>query len=888
MAKTVHEEEYRLIDRVSAGFANIADGLKGLKTRFTELNQGAELASKGIALVRDGAESIGDTVSGAANLEEALRRVSIRTRATADEQVELQAAVRAAADTVGATADEAAAALLNMANDGYSARDAIDNLGTVLAYAKGQAKGTAEAAAGLGGILDSFGERAINSVGQVADALTATAQAAGTTTDTLEKGLSSLGVTAQENNLVFTETVGLLGLLAKRNIEGSDAAKRLATILDQFRDPASQARQALADLGLSGADFSTVLQTLSTDSAAATTVLESLGRKPREALLALLADGGAALTEMNRIIGESEGASQRAADALRGTFNDSLQRVVAQIDVLKNAAAGEVLAPLSEGLTVLADRLSDLANSPEFAGAAAQFGKLAGEGIKEIAKFIETFDFESAKQNIEQFYADSKIIFDGLATAAGLAADAIRLIGEAYKTLSEQSDALAEFLGVNEKFSEGISKNNKVLSELRERVNAAKSAARLYTDETDRATGSTDAFGFSLDQIGTAATELEANFRRVPPAIKLIEVNSQSLEKTLAKTNAELEKARKAYQAAFDNGSGVDEAWADVQRLGTSVANLRKLLDEVEGKTYDAVEAFKELGFQSEKLLKESAEKGAAAFNAIVEAARKGEAAQSDVARAFEEYARRLVATAEYADESTKRQIAQQIELAGRIAGVSYELINVATSSLKAADAAEQSGERIAKSFDGARGSAAAVSESIDDASGSATQFGNIGVRAATAVATANEQTAASYDAIGGRIDAVTQATSQQARAALESALELNRGNAAVVESLNAQLDAINGLTEARKRALEIARQEQAAVEETLRLQAAAVSGGLGYNNPQAGAAAAPATGSTSRAATTVAPVINVYGLPTDREGQRRFVADVIVPELARLARLSR
>ena len=36
MAKTIHEEEYRLIDKVTAGFQNIAVGLKGLSRSFTE------------------------------------------------------------------------------------------------------------------------------------------------------------------------------------------------------------------------------------------------------------------------------------------------------------------------------------------------------------------------------------------------------------------------------------------------------------------------------------------------------------------------------------------------------------------------------------------------------------------------------------------------------------------------------------------------------------------------------------------------------------------------------------------------------------------------------------------------------------------------------------
>ena len=44
MAREVNEQEYRLIDRVTAGFNTIAAGLGRLKTGMTELNQTAELA----------------------------------------------------------------------------------------------------------------------------------------------------------------------------------------------------------------------------------------------------------------------------------------------------------------------------------------------------------------------------------------------------------------------------------------------------------------------------------------------------------------------------------------------------------------------------------------------------------------------------------------------------------------------------------------------------------------------------------------------------------------------------------------------------------------------------------------------------------------------------
>lgn len=433
MAKEVQDLEFRLLDKITAGFKNIGEGLKGLKNNLTELNQGAELALKGFNAFKSAAEGIGTAVAGAADYEETMRRVAITTKATADEQVALQAAVQAAATTVGATAAEASAALLTMARDGFSAQQAIDSLGAVLAYAKVQSTDAAAAAAGLGGILDSFGERSTSSVGQVADALTAAATAAGTTADTLEKGLGNIGLAAQQANLSFEQTVALLGTLALKNIEGADASKRLATILDQFQDSGSKAGQALDALGLGGASLSTILERLNRDSAAATVVLESLGRKPREALLALLADGGGALKGLTAAVNTNKDATQKAADALSGTFNDSLKKLGAQVDALKQQFLQPILKPLADGLTEAGAALAAFANSPEFANLVTQFTAFTTGATAQLVEFLKTFDFAEATQAIADFTQATTENLQKIADVAGVVGGAIATIYDTVK-----------------------------------------------------------------------------------------------------------------------------------------------------------------------------------------------------------------------------------------------------------------------------------------------------------------------------------------------------------------------------------------------------------------------------------------------------------------------
>lgn len=189
------------------------------------------------------------------------------------------------------------------------------------------------------------------------------------------------------------------------------------------------------------------------------------------------------------------------------------------------------------------------------------------------------------------------------------------------------------------------------------------------------------------------------------------------LEQAFADAVKELEKARAAYNGAFSKGTEeAGKAWEAVKRAGTAVADLRKQLDAAKVAAVDVGAAFDELGIKSQKSLLAAAQRGRDAFDEITAAAKRGEAAQQDVVRAFEVYAQRLVATADQADEATRRQIANQIELAGRIAGVRQEMIDTATASLRASETIASAGDQAAQSWTKVREEAKGTGEAFQAA----------------------------------------------------------------------------------------------------------------------------------------------------------------------------
>ena len=146
MAKQDVELKFSLIDGVTRSLTSIQKGVTGLGASIISVNQAAELTGKAFGLLAGAASAIGESVTGAADLETALSRVADITKATADEQVRLRESVNRAVVDVGASAEDASRALVMMAEDGFSAQEAIDNLSTVLAYAKGNAQDVASAA----------------------------------------------------------------------------------------------------------------------------------------------------------------------------------------------------------------------------------------------------------------------------------------------------------------------------------------------------------------------------------------------------------------------------------------------------------------------------------------------------------------------------------------------------------------------------------------------------------------------------------------------------------------------------------------------------------------------------------------------------------------------
>lgn len=817
MAKEIVETEYRLIDRVTEGFRSISGALSGLSTTFTELNQASELAGKGIDLFVGAAQKIGDAVTGAADVEDALARVQIRTAATAEEMVLLNQSIRDAVDGTRFSSEEAAAALGALAEDGLSATQAVDELGRVLAFAQANSLGAAEGAAQLGAVLDSY-QAAPDQIGEIADSLTAVAAAAGASTTAIADGVNRIGVSASAAGVSINEAAGLIGVLAANGLEGAAATGRLNTVLRDFSDESSKFSASIRDAGLSGQSFGAVIAKLKTDSKLAAEVLATLGDKPREAMRLLLTEGGADLRSFAQVVEDSAGAAQAAADVLNSTFNGALAQLQNKLEQVRNDALRPLLAPLAAEFERLSARLTEVAASPEFAKLTDQFATFATTSAKEIGDFLLSFNFVDALQNLSDFVASAGSFLITLAGYLNDARKVIVLIAEGFAQLAFEGDKLAQSIkgDVTQAFAEFAAEAERLgfktkdaavsVAALAPAIDSAAQSAAAFggatavagqqssdlgtsaTDAADAALGAAGAFADASDQVGKSTSTIA-------------ELNDEYGRAVIA-----LAKAKEAYTATGGAGKdAAEKAWREFQKASDRVNELRGQLDKAKASASDLGDEFKTLGIKSQAELVKSAELARTALESIAEASRSGAASQADVTRAFEEYARRSAAAADSADEATKKQIAQQIELAGKVAGVNDQLIATAVAATGIADAAVDASARTSAAFDSGAQSVNRVAEAARDAD---TAIGKISTAADKAASSLDDVSASSREAARAARELDTVTTGYLGTVT-ELGFQVEKGlnsNSRLAQAYKDEFDKLNPLV--------VAKRQQAIAEE--------------------------------------------------------------------------
>jgi len=211
---------------------------------------GAIGASMGLAL--GGAAAFKEVIDIGNEFTTSLNTLKAVAGATADQMAKVSEKAKQLGNDVtlpGTSANDAAAAMAELAKGGFSVQQSMDAAKGSLQLAAAAQIDAAQAATIQSQALQAFGLGA-SEAARVADVLANTANASSAEITDVAYGLQSGAAVAHQFGLTVEDTATALGLFANSGIKGSDAGTLLKSALLALTDQGKPAQAAIKDLGL--------------------------------------------------------------------------------------------------------------------------------------------------------------------------------------------------------------------------------------------------------------------------------------------------------------------------------------------------------------------------------------------------------------------------------------------------------------------------------------------------------------------------------------------------------------------------------------------------------------------------------------------------------------
>lgn len=551
-----------------------------------------------------------------------------------------------------------------------------------------------------------------------------------------------------------------------------DTASKLIELYDRLvelhdvGEMAAQGQQDLADsqarLQAKAANLVSTLKTYADTQILAADAVSQLGAAEAERYRQSLVDAGRyyeAVRIQARAVGDAQ-AEAFAADKVHA-YRAAVADLTPVMQQLADAASQADKAIGFEGAkTFIADL--DKLRATGLSAAAALDGVFKD---RNFAQINEPAILGRALGELRGQAADTAAIFDGQLTAA-----LVKLDGQTLQAFQQNAEAALEAGKIN-------------ALELTDLLNSSLQAALQKLGVNAAAAGAT---------ITSTGAEIIATFQAVTQ-------NAQATADTIgaafdaalgsAKTVDEAKALGAALQAAMDQGRiGAEAAAQKMQELQDRLLAIKAEADPL-------AESFKTLGIKSEAALQAAAAAARTAFNAIVDGAREGTAAQEDVRAAFVAYAQAQLAAAANSTAITKEQIEEQLRLQAAALGLTDLLQKAGLAGEDAGNKTADSFSRAADSMDRAGDSAKKLSDSTS----------NVAQGFDALAASARGVSAASNDA-GVAIGFMTQAAADQ----IKGITAVNGLNAAFLrysDQIFATSQALDAFIAKQQKAAEVARQ---------------------------------------------------------------------------------
>lgn len=258
----------------------------------------------------------------------------------------------------GISAADAAAAMTELAKAGLSVNDTLAASKGVLSLAKAGNLAVADAATIAAQALNAFGLSG-DKAGQVADVLSAAANASASDVADLALGLQQSAAVANQFGVSLNDTATTLALFANRGMRGSDAGTSLKTMLIALANPSQQASDAMAQIGLKAYDATGKFVGMRQLAINLQDSLKGLTEEQKQQALAtifgtdafraasfLATSAGQAYDNMSQAVGRN-GAAADLAKAQNSGFKGALDNLISTAETAGTDIGTKLLPPLT-------------------------------------------------------------------------------------------------------------------------------------------------------------------------------------------------------------------------------------------------------------------------------------------------------------------------------------------------------------------------------------------------------------------------------------------------------------------------------------------------------------------------------------------------------------
>lgn len=491
-------------------FEKSGKGVAGLAKRFANLK--TIIAGLAVLKLREEWIQLIDTLADFSARMSAVQAVS---GATAAQMKALTAQAREMGETTSFSASQAAEAQEFFARAGFKVNEIMGALPPTLNLAKAGALGLGEAADISSNILSAFGASAAE-LPRFIDAIAASAANSNTNVLQMGEAMKQVAPIAASLGIPVEQVAAAIGILGNAGIQGEAGGNALKVILASLVNPSSQAKAALADLGLTMEDIdpatkslAEIVAVLTEKNLGAGEAFQIFGRRGAPAILALTKQVPQ-LRELNEVLEENEGTTARMAK----TMGDNLK---GDIDRFKSAAEGARLT-VGEGLTpALRDLLRQSTETlGESAGLWRGLGRILGTVALALGAIVELIGGPiQAAVGIVSDLAAAVGRFIGGDFATGL--ERLKSIGpeivdsfaDTGEGVGKKLDALGEvWKTTGKEFEDGGSKIKDRGKDLKEVGTAAGEAADQVEDAGGRMKDGMTSAGEGVDEVETKLSGL--------------------------------------------------------------------------------------------------------------------------------------------------------------------------------------------------------------------------------------------------------------------------------------------------------------------------------------------------------------------------------------------